>query len=85
MQVEVFKTNVRRHDDARMLIDQIQKTFSEYTANFDLQDCDKILRVISVDRSINSSLLIGLLKKFGFEAQVLPDDKPVDEIMHWQY
>ncbi len=79
--VEVFKTNVQDFDQASMLIEQIQSCFSGYTANFDLEDCDKILRVQSPKDSIQSSTLIGLLKKFGFDAEVLPDDIPVDEVL----
>jgi len=43
--VEVFKTNVKYQDHAKMLIDQIQKIFIDYKVNFDLEDCDKILRI----------------------------------------
>ncbi|HYG38208.1 MAG TPA: hypothetical protein VD908_06295 [Cytophagales bacterium] len=75
--VEVFKTNVRDHRYARMLIDQIHKLFSDYKANFDLGDCDKILRVECSTELIRSSSLINLLKDFGFYAEPLPDDQPV--------
>ena len=73
--VEVFKTNVENADQARVLIGRIHEAFAELTANFDLQDCDRILRVKSTG-SIQSSVLIRLLNKFGFDAEVLPDDKP---------
>lgn len=72
--IEVFKTNVNDHDVASMLLDQIHKTFDGYKANFDLQDCDNILRVKSSTVSIQADCLINLLKDFGFHAEVLPDD-----------
>ena len=71
--VEVFKTNVNERDHANMLINQIHKIFTDYKANFDLDDCDKILRVKSIKGVIEPSCLIDLLKKFGFHAEVLPD------------
>ena len=77
--VEVFRTNVHDLQQAAMLIEKIQSAFSDYTANFDLEDCDKILRVKSGKGSVQSSTLIGLLKRFGFQAEVLPDEIPVDE------
>ena len=43
--VEVFRTNVKQRDHANILISQIHKAFPDYKANFDLEDCDKILRV----------------------------------------
>lgn len=72
--VEIFKTNVESGDQASLLLARIHETFADYTANFDLEDCDRILRVKSVTGSIQPSALIRLLNKFGFDAQVLPDD-----------
>lgn len=43
--VEVFKTNVTPMSKAKMLIQSIEKHFPDYKTNFDLSDCDKILRV----------------------------------------
>ena len=72
--IEVFKTNVQDHDHAVMLIDRIHETFDGYKANFDLDDCDNILRVKCTTGYIQSSLLIDLLNNFGFRAEVLPDE-----------
>ena len=71
--VEVFKTNVEKKGHARMLIVQIEKTFCNYIANFDLDDCDNILPIKSKSGLIQSSCLINLLKEFGFHSEVLPD------------
>ena len=77
--VEVFKTNVNERGHANMLIDLIHKTFIDYKANFDLWDCDKILRVECRTGLIIPATLIDLLKEFGFHAEVLPgDDQAVD-------
>ena len=75
--VEVFKTNVGNQVQATMLVDQIHKNFSYYKANFDLEDCDRILRIKYVNGFIEPSLVINLLDDFGFNAEVLPDDLPV--------
>jgi hypothetical protein len=72
--IEVFKTNVQDHEHAVMLVDRIHETFDGYKANFDLDDCDNILRVKCTTGSIQSSLLIDLLSDFGFSAEVLPDE-----------
>jgi hypothetical protein len=72
--IEVFKTNVYKDEDAKMLLDQIHSGFSHYKANFDLDDCDKILRVESVAGYVDSSFVIKLLDSFGFYAEILPDD-----------
>jgi hypothetical protein len=74
--VEVFKTDVKNPDDAQTLIELIHATFGDYIANFDLEDCDKILRVQSGD-VVHVSGIVSLLKGSGFNAEVLSDEQPV--------
>lgn len=72
--VEVFKTNVEDPDQAAELLNQIHKNYTEYKANFDLEDCDKILRVQCNTGDVQSSFLIQLLKDYGFHSEVLSDE-----------
>lgn len=74
--VEVFKTDVKAHAHALMLIHEIHEAFAGHTANFDLQDCDHILRITSTSKMISSSHVIGFLKEYGFHAEVLTDEIP---------
>lgn len=69
--VEVFKTNVENETHARMLVHQIERTLG-YNATFDLNDCDKILRVQCSEECVRVALLIKLMKDFGFNAEILP-------------
>ena len=80
--IEVFKTNVKENSHANLLIDQIHKTFKGHKANFDLEDCDKILRVKYPEGLIEPALLIQLLNDFGFYAEVLCDNlQPVSHLI----
>ena len=72
MKVEVFKTNVADPERAKWLVDQIERNFTNCKVNFDLDDCDRILRVVVKD-NFQSDLLIDLLKNVGCIAEVLPD------------
>jgi hypothetical protein len=72
--VEVFKTNVDDPGLANLLINHIHQSFPDYQANFDLEDCDKILRVACTCATVQPSFLIDILNDFGFHAEVLPDD-----------
>ncbi|MDQ4139018.1 MAG: hypothetical protein M3142_00705 [Bacteroidota bacterium] len=72
--VEVFKTNVKDPNQANMLLGLIHQNFREYKANFDLDDCDNILRVASATEFIRVAGLIKLLHDSGFYAEVLPDE-----------
>jgi len=72
--IEVFKTNVADRDKADWLIEQIQNSFDNYSANFDLEDSDRILVVKSSDGNIQPYLVINLLRSFGYDGDVLPDE-----------
>jgi tRNA G26 N,N-dimethylase Trm1 len=67
--VEVFKTNVEQVEHSEMLIDQIINEIPNSQINFDLEDCDKILR-IEAER-ISNETIISLLNQNGFHAEVL--------------
>jgi hypothetical protein len=73
MAIEVFKTNLTKREHATMLIAAIAKMDGDYIANFDLDDCDKILRIKNKSGVIHSSSIIELLKDYGFIAEILPD------------
>jgi len=72
MKVEVFKTNVADPERAKLIVDQIESNFTNCKVNFDLDDCDRILRVVS-EGKIQSDLLIDLLNNVGCQAEELPD------------
>ena len=72
--IEVFKTNVRKLYDAKRLLGLIHKKFRDYKANFDLKDCDKILRVQSINGFVQPRFLVELLREYGFDAEPLPDE-----------
>jgi hypothetical protein len=43
--VEVFKTNVRSIHKANLIIQKLAEEFPAHKINFDLNDCERILRV----------------------------------------
>ncbi|HKP97840.1 MAG TPA: hypothetical protein VJ385_19035 [Fibrobacteria bacterium] len=72
--VEVFKTDVENREYAKQLLDRIHGAFAGYRANFDLEDCDRILRVECATGAVQSAHLIRILEDSGFHAEVLTDD-----------
>ena len=72
--IEVFKTNITHQWEAQKLIEEVQTVFDGYIANFDLDDCDNILRVEVESGIIRSETLIEFLNTFGCLAEVLPDE-----------
>lgn len=67
--VEVFKTNVEHPEHSEMLIDQIINKIPNSQINFDLEDCDKILRIEA--ESVSNQLIIEILHRNGYQAEVL--------------
>lgn len=74
--IEVFKTNIENKKQAGLVLYILHRKFREYTANVDLDDCDRILRVKSSGR-IQAASLIQVVSALGFHAEVLPDE-PVE-------
>ncbi|MEP7251822.1 MAG: hypothetical protein ABI683_05560 [Ginsengibacter sp.] len=71
--IEVFKTNVKELSQASVLLDHIHTLSEDVEANFDLEDCDNILRIKSHSGRIQPLQFIRLLNDFGYNAEVLPD------------
>ncbi len=67
--VEVFKTNIIQQNDAIALLEILYKICPKHKINFDLEDCDKILRVEGID--INAGQIILFLESNGFQCTVL--------------
>jgi transcriptional regulatory protein LevR len=72
--VEVFRTNIVERDKANWLIAQIEQSFLQYKATFDLEDCDRILVVKCATGVVEATHLIEFLKNLDCDAEVLPDE-----------
>ena len=67
--VEIFRTNIRDGRRARKVLRELSRRFPGCEINFDLDDCDKILRVAGTDFGIEE--LIEMITGLGFECEVL--------------
>jgi hypothetical protein len=73
MMVEVFKTNITCAEKAKQLVEMIHQLFGNYKANFDLDDCDNILRIVYGKAERPAADFIQWLCSVGCEAELLPD------------
>jgi hypothetical protein len=71
--VEVFKTNVTSVQQAQTLVRIIREHFDGYKVNFDLDDCDRILRIEAAGM-VEAESVIGLLKDMNVVAEILSDE-----------
>jgi hypothetical protein len=67
--VEVFKTNVLKKTQSKMLLCVLSEAFPSFKINFDLSDCDKVLRVEG--DSIETLSITILVKENGFRCELL--------------
>lgn len=67
--VLVFKTNIDTLSKVKRISSKLNRLFPKSKWNFDLEDCDNILRFES-DNDIVAEVMI-LMKLTGFECEVL--------------
>ena len=67
----VFKTNVTTKTKVRQITPMLDRLLPEARWNFDLEDCDNILRIDS-KRNV-SMLLKKAMQPIGIEIEALPD------------
>ena len=67
--VEVFKTNVQEFSEAQKLVALLRRHFPDSKINFDLDDCDKVLRVEGNNLRIEKVMTLVMEK--GFLCKVL--------------
>lgn len=67
----VFKTNVQEVSQGKRIIQILLSYFPGGEISFDLDDCDKVLRI--KHNSVLISGIINLLNKHGFHCEELQD------------
>lgn len=66
--VLIFKTSVSRTEDAELILKKL-KLGEDLTINFDLEDCDNILRVEGI--ICNSQIIIEKVSEMGYQIEEL--------------
>ncbi|MER0439465.1 hypothetical protein [Emticicia sp. W12TSBA100-4] len=69
--IEVFKTDIRNKTTAKAILNVLKLSFPSANFNFDLNDCDKILRTES-SQSI-SNQVIEVVNSQGFRCEFLEE------------
>ena len=67
--LEIFKTNVRKVSEAKKMVLLLLQHFPGSRINFDLKDCDNILRIEGKDFAPEKVIL--LVNESGFICKVL--------------
>jgi len=67
--VEIFKTNITDGAQAGLVLRLLEEQWPHYMANFDLEDCDRILRIES--DSVENEKIMSLMHLQGYLCEVL--------------
>lgn len=68
--VEVFKTNVEETGESARVIAHLRDLYPKGRINFDLSDCDRILRIEADQVCVTD--IIKLMAAIGYHCEVLP-------------
>lgn len=71
MEVLVFKTSITSHSNVASVAPALDAMAGQGNWNFALDDCDRILRIVS--KSVDPSLTVFVLNELGFECSELED------------
>ncbi|MGM8363156.1 hypothetical protein ACSV4D_14680 [Flavobacterium sp. ARAG 55.4] len=72
--IEVFCTNVTCKNQAALILQKLSETFTNCYFNFDLEDCDNILRAESRKHHLNVDSIINLVRESGYRISILDDN-----------
>ena len=67
--VEIFKTNVTDERHAALILRLLKEQWPRYEVNFDLEDCDRILRI--ENDSIDHLQIVAMMHMQGYACEVL--------------
>ncbi len=67
--IGIFKTNIRTYHERNLIISAICNHFEVSSCNVDIEDCDKVLRV--VDMKVDEHSIIRFVRERGFLCEVL--------------
>ncbi|MGJ1433016.1 hypothetical protein ACR79M_15690 [Sphingobacterium spiritivorum] len=67
MMIKVYKTDVANSDMAYLIVQQLLKKYPGFAINFDLMDCDNVLRVEG--QSFRMDDIVSFLNKIGYNCE----------------
>lgn len=69
--IGIFKTNINTDQDKLKVIAAIHQEFPIQACTVDIEDCDKVLRVVGQSCPVNESEVIFLLQRMGYQCDIL--------------
>jgi hypothetical protein len=71
--IELFKTDIKHKDAKKQILTAIRQQWPGIVATLELEDNDKVLRVVGAWAPVPTQEIINLVKTRGFVCEVLHD------------
>ncbi|MBU3024741.1 hypothetical protein Q4603_18755 [Zobellia galactanivorans] len=72
--IEVYKTNILKKKQVKGIKKQIKNKFPNYCVDFDIEDCDHILRIETFNEALDNDVIINIVQELGFDIDILTDE-----------
>ena len=69
--VGIFRTNISTQLEKNSVIQAICANFNVSTCSIDMEDCDKVLRIVAQQAPIEEKLVINFLQQMGYQCDIL--------------
>lgn len=71
MPVSVYKTNIDDSSEASTIVTEIRRVLPGSDPSFDLEDCDKVLRVEYQSSNMDKTKVESILEDYGYQISPL--------------
>lgn len=71
--IKLFKTNIRHKQAKNQVLAAIRRQLPGIVATLELDDSEKVLRVVGAWAPVTTSQIVELVQNLGFSCEVLQD------------
>ena len=69
--IGIFRTNINTVQDKINVIESISASFNVTNCSIDIEDCDKVLRIVTGHQFIEENIIINFVQRMGYQCAVL--------------
>jgi hypothetical protein len=69
--IGIFRTNINTIQDKINVIESISASFNVSDCSVDIDDCDKVLRIVAGQQLIEENSIINFVQRMGYQCDVL--------------
>jgi hypothetical protein len=69
--IGIFRTNINTIQDKINVIESISASFNVADCSIDIEDCDKVLRIVAGHKFIEENIIINFVQRMGYQCAVL--------------